>query len=295
LGSITAWHVAATGDDSGQAERIRLIIARSQVKSWLGSRDLGPHAYPFILATLIHTWVKVGRHVVNQYYQSGEGREERVRDLFGEIAPRYDLINDLQSFGLHRAWKRKVVALADVRAGIVALDVCCGTGDIAFALRQSGAEVAGVDFSLPMLREAAARNEVPVGFVRGDAQELPFGDNTFDAVTVGYGLRNLASWQRGLEEMWRVAKVGGRLVVLEFGKPQNALWRKLYFGYLRGAVPAFGRLFCNNAPAYAYIYESLQHYAGQEGVAEYMRQLGCREARVINLVGGAMSINIGVK
>ena len=232
---------------------------------------------------------------VNPYYQSGDARAGRVQDLFGEIAPRYDLINDLQSFGLHRAWKRRVVALAAARSGMTALDVCCGTGDIAFALRAHGADVAGLDFSVPMLRVAAERKEDAVSFMQGDAQQLPFPDNTFDAVTVGYGLRNLASWQRGLEEMWRVAKPGGRLLVLEFGKPPNALWRTLYFGYLRGAVPIFGRLFCNNAPAYAYIYESLQHYAGQDGVRDYMRQLGCREARVVNLIGGAMSINLGVK
>jgi len=237
----------------------------------------------------------IGPGSVNSYYQSGEARAGRVQDLFGEIAPRYDLINDLQSFGLHRAWKRKLVELAAVRSGVTALDVCCGTGDIAFALCARGAQVAGLDFSSPMLRVAAARKEGVVSFMQGDALQLPFPDDTFDAVTVGYGLRNLASWQRGLEELWRVTKPGGRLLVLEFGKPSNALWRALYFGYLRAAVPIFGRLFCNNAPAYAYIYESLQHYAGQEGVADHMRQLGCREARVINLIGGAMSINVGVK
>ena len=232
---------------------------------------------------------------VNPYYQSGEARADRVQDLFGEIAPRYDLINDLQSLGLHRAWKRKLVELATVRSGLTALDVCCGTGDIAFALSARGAQVVGLDFSVPMLTVAAERKECAVSFMQGDAQQLPFPANTFDAVTVGYGLRNLANWQRGLEEMWRVTKPGGRLLVLEFGKPPNMLWRALYFGYLRGAVPIFGRLFCNNAPAYAYIYESLQHYAGQEGVSDYMRQLGCREASVINLIGGAMSINLGVK
>ncbi len=233
---------------------------------------------------------------MNPYYKSGEARAGGVQDLFGEIAPRYDLINDLQSFGLHRAWKRKLVELAAVRSGMIALDVCCGSGDIAFALSGCGAEVAGLDFSVPMLRVATVRKrEGGVSFMQGDAQQLPFPDNTFDAVTVGYGLRNLARWQRGLEEMSRVTKPGGRLLVLEFGKPSNALWRALYFGYLRGAVPIFGRLFCNNAPAYAYIYESLQHYAGQERVRDYMRQLGCREARVINLIGGAMSINLGVK
>ena len=232
---------------------------------------------------------------VNPYYQTGAGRSGRVQDLFGEIAPRYDLINDLQSFGLHRAWKRKVVELASVKSGMTALDVCCGTGDIAFALQQRGARVVGLDFSAPMLRVASGKADGGLSLMRGDAQQLPFADNMFDAVTVGYGLRNLASWQRGLHEMWRVAKPGGRLLVLEFGKPPNALWRALYFAYLRGAVPIFGRLFCNNAPAYAYIYESLRNYAGQKGVADYMRQLGCREARVINLVGGAMSINVGVK
>jgi len=233
---------------------------------------------------------------VNPYYQSGEARAGCVQDLFGEIAPRYDLINDLQSFGLHRAWKRKLVELAAVQTGMTALDVCCGSGDIAFGLSGRGAEVVGLDFSVPMLRVATARKkEGTVSFMRGDAQQLPFPDSTFDAVTVGYGLRNLASWQHGLNEMWRVAKPGGRVLVLEFGKPSNAVWRTLYFGYLRGAVPIFGRLFCNNAPAYAYIYESLRHYAGQEGVRDCMRQLGCREARVINLIGGAMSINLGVK
>lgn len=233
---------------------------------------------------------------VNPYYQSGDARAGRVRDLFGAIARRYDLINDLQSFGLHRAWKRKVVALAEAKAGTTALDVCCGTGDIAFALQQWGAEVAGVDFSEPMLRVAAAKKEGSgISLMRGDAQQLPFADDTFDVVTVGYGLRNLASWQRGLTEMWRVAKPGGRLVVLEFGKPANPWWRRFYFAYLKSAVPIFGRIFCHNAPAYAYIYESLQHYAGQQGVADYMRELGCREARIINLVGGAMSINLGVK
>ena len=234
--------------------------------------------------------------MANSYYEAGEARAGRVQDLFGDIASRYDLINDLQSLGLHRLWKRKLVRLAGIAPGTRALDVCCGTGDIAFALRDSGASVTGLDFSVPMLRVARARVSSPAPlFLHGDAQHLPFPDNTFDAVTVGYGLRNLASWQRGLEEMRRVAKPGGRVLVLDFGKPTNALWRALYFSYLRAGVPVFGKLFCKNAPAYAYIHESLQHYPAQQGVAEHMRQLGCREARVINLLGGAMSINAGTK
>src|SRR5580692_7443407 len=146
--------------------------------------------------------------VSNAFYVPGQQRGEKVGDLFATIARRYDLLNDLQSFGLHRLWKRRVVALADVKPGDHALDLCCGTGDIAFALAQRGVDVTGLDFSAQMLEVAAARQKkMPDAagrmpkFMQGDAQQLPFAENTFDIVTVGYGLRNLTSWQRGLEEM----------------------------------------------------------------------------------------------
>jgi demethylmenaquinone methyltransferase/2-methoxy-6-polyprenyl-1,4-benzoquinol methylase len=131
--------------------------------------------------------------------------------------------------------------------------------------------------------------------VRGDAQRLPFSDNSFDLVTVGYGLRNLASWETGLREMKRVARRGGRLLVLDFGKPDNALWRNLYFGYLRLFVPWLGRIFCGDARAYAYILESLKHYPAQQGVAAEMRAQGLANVRIINLLGGVMSIIYGEK
>src|SRR5439155_2631134 len=110
-------------------------------------------------------------------------------------------------------------------------------------------------------------------FVRGDAQQIPFPDNSFHIVAMGYGLRNLADWETGLSEMQRVAKPGGRLLVLDFGKPDNALWRSLYFGYLKLFVPLVGRLFCGDASAYAYILESLKQYPAQHGVAAKMREL----------------------
>jgi demethylmenaquinone methyltransferase/2-methoxy-6-polyprenyl-1,4-benzoquinol methylase len=124
---------------------------------------------------------------------------------------------------------------------------------------------------------------------------LDFEDNRFDIVSVGYGLRNLSSWEQGLREMHRVAKPGGRLLVLDFGKPDNRLWRACYFAYLRFFVPVVGKLFCGDAGTHAYILESLQHYPAQNGVAEAMRRLGCRDVRIVNLIGGAMSINYGVK
>jgi demethylmenaquinone methyltransferase / 2-methoxy-6-polyprenyl-1,4-benzoquinol methylase len=241
--------------------------------------------------------------VGNAFYDVGEQRAAKVNDLFATIARRYDLINDLQSFGLHRLWKRRVVKLAAVQPGNRALDLCCGTGDLALALAQQGAETIGLDFSEKMLEVAEARRQtanrksqiVNLKFIPGDAQQIPFPDSSFDIVTVGYGLRNLTSWERGLDEMFRVARPGGRIVVLEFGKPENRLWRKIYFAHLRCSVPLIGLLFCGNASAYAYILESLKHYPAQLAVAEKMRGLKLANVRVINLLGGAMAINYGKK
>ena len=236
----------------------------------------------------------------NIYYAAGQARAARVNDLFAAIAPRYDLINDLQSFGLHRFWKRRLVAFSGAQTGRRALDLCCGTGDIAFALARQGVAVTGLDFSEPMLSVARGRQKKrgaalpgPVEFLQGDAMRLPFTDASFDLATVGYGLRNLADWATGLAEMRRVTRPGGRLLVLDFGKPDNRAWRALYFAYLRLAVPLFGRLFCRDAAAYAYILESLRHYPAQRGVAEQMRLLGCSGVRVVNFLGGVMSLNLG--
>jgi demethylmenaquinone methyltransferase/2-methoxy-6-polyprenyl-1,4-benzoquinol methylase len=249
--------------------------------------------------------------MANEYYNPGEQRAAKVSDLFATVARRYDLMNDLQSFGLHRVWKRRLVRMAGARPGEQALDLCCGTGDIAFALARRGASVTGLDFSEPMLVVAEARRwrrgrrgqgaEALAGrapnphFVKGDAQQIPFPENTFEIVTVGYGLRNLADWKTGLREMQRVAKPGGRLLVLDFGKPDNSLWRGIYFGYLRCLVPVLGGMVCGNSAAYAYILESLMHYPAQRGVAAGMIELGLTGVRVLNLLGGVMSINYGEK
>ena len=242
----------------------------------------------------------------NAYYAPGDLRAAKVNDLFARIARRYDLLNDLQSFGLHRLWKRRVVRLAQIKSGDRALDLCCGTGDITFALAGGGANATGLDFSAQMLEVAKNRSEKlksPTAnshlpspkFNQGDAQQLPFPENSFNVVTVGYGLRNLTSWERGLDEMFRVARPGARLIVLDFGKPANALWRSLYFTHLKMSVPLMGWLFCGDASAYAYILESLKHYPAQLAVAEKMRQLKLENVRVINLLGGAMAINYGEK
>lgn len=239
--------------------------------------------------------------MTNKYYAPGEQRAAKVNDLFATIAPRYDLINDLQSFGLHRVWKRRLVNLAGRKPGARALDLCCGTGDVSFALARRGFDVVGLDFSAPML-EVARRRASTEGmaranpdFLQGDAGQIRFPDESFDVVTIAYGLRNLPSWEQGLDEMWRVARPGGRLLVLEFGKPDHALWRSLYFGYLRRCVPLFGRVFCGDAQTHGYILESLERYPAQHGVDARLREMGCRDLGLIPMLGGVMTINTGVK
>jgi len=242
--------------------------------------------------------------MANQFYDPGRDRAARVRELFARIAPRYDLVNDLQSFGLHRFWKRSVIRLAEPNPAKVALDLCCGTGDLALALARRGAKVVGLDFSERMLEVALKRNNLrqesdpgtsqgstTPRFVQSDALLTPFPDRSFDIVTIAYGLRNLADLDAGLREMARVAKPGARLLVLDFGKPANVLWRRLYFSYLKLFVPVLGRIFCGNADAYAYILESLKHYPAQVGVAARMRELGLVDVRVVNFLAGIMSIN----
>lgn len=238
----------------------------------------------------------------------------RVKALFDGIARRYDLMNDLQSLGLHRRWKRWLVTLAQPQPGERALDVCCGTGDIAFELARRGVAVLGVDFSQAMLQAAQAR-VAPLGagtipgqaqpdqsahgnpcFVQADALRLPFTDRSVDIVTIGYGLRNLADWQAGLAELWRVLRPGGRLLVLDFGKPARRVWRRAYFAYLRWLVPCLGRLFAGNAAAYRYILESLESYPAQRGVAAALSRMpGVEAVRLWELLGGVMSIHLARK
>jgi demethylmenaquinone methyltransferase / 2-methoxy-6-polyprenyl-1,4-benzoquinol methylase len=229
------------------------------------------------------------------YYLPGPERASRVRALFDRIAPRYDLINDLQSLGLHRFWKRRLLSLARIRTGAPVLDVCCGTGDLALALASAGAKVVGCDFSDRMLAGARTRSQGTANFIQGDALALPVRNESFEVVTIGYGLRNLADLPRGLAELFRVLKPGGQLLILDFGKPRDPVWRTLYFAYLRAVVPLFGLIFCGDSAAYGYILKSLLHYPAQEGVSRLLTELGCAELKVQNLLGGIMSIHRAVK
>lgn len=239
--------------------------------------------------------------MASKFFAPGTERAPKVGDLFAAIAPRYDLVNDLQSLGLHRVWKRRLVAETSLKPGQKALDVCCGTGDVTFALARTGADATGFDFSHPMLAVAAERaakaplpaGSGPVRFQQGDALELPFPDRSFDVVTISYGLRNLADFHRGLRELTRVLRPGGRLLILDFGKPDFPPWRWVYFQYLERICPLFGRIFCGDADTHGYILDSLKAYPAQHGVDAALRELGYAQTRIESFLGGTMTLNVG--
>ena len=219
--------------------------------------------------------------------------------MFGAIARRYDLVNDIQSLGLHRLWKRRVVALSNFREGEMGLDLCCGTGDLAIRLARRGGSLVAMDLNWPMLRQASVRfakqRENRIRLTQADALNLPLGDGIADLVTIGYGLRNLADLEAGLREITRVLKPRGRLLILDFGKPGNRVVRSVYFLYLALMLPVFGWLCCGNASAYAYILKSLKNYITQKGVTSVLRHMGYSSVQVIEVMAGAMSIHVAIK
>ena len=220
---------------------------------------------------------------------SNDFRAAQVHRLFARIARRYDLLNDVMTLGCHRYWKRRLIKLAGQPC--VALDLCCGTGDIAQRFRR---RVVGVDFTVEMLQIAQARQPDGI-WLRADALRLPFPDNSFDVVSIGYGLRNLANLEVGLREVYRVLRPGGKLLSLDFGKPDSTWWRKLFFAHLRFHLPWMGRWSCGDPDAYNYILASLENYPAQRGVRQLMEAIGYRSCGYEEFFGGAMAINSGSK
>jgi demethylmenaquinone methyltransferase/2-methoxy-6-polyprenyl-1,4-benzoquinol methylase len=184
--------------------------------------------------------------------------------------------------------------LASIQPGDPVLDVCCGTGDLAFRLARAGAEVTALDFSEPMLKQALQRNGAFIrkpSFIQGDALSLPFPDKKFSVVTIGYGLRNLSDFSKGIQEMVRVAKPGGKVMILDFGAPVNHLWRDVYYCYLRIILPIYGWIFCRNAAAYSYILESLIHYPNAVQIGQLLKESGCKKVDIYYYLGGIMTIH----
>ena len=235
-------------------------------------------------------------------FQSVDEREKasRVRSVFDSVAPRYDLMNDLMSLGLHRAWKAYTVLVADVRPGQRVLDLAGGTGDLAQAFARKVGDtglVVHTDINASMLRVGRDRL-LDAGLVLPttvcDAEKLPFAHDSFDRVSVGFGLRNMTHKDRALAEMHRVLRPGGKLLVLEFSKVARPL-EKAYDWYSFGILPRLGRLVAGDEASYRYLAESIRMHPGQEELKAMMKQAGFGHVDYHNLTGGVAALHVAIK
>jgi demethylmenaquinone methyltransferase/2-methoxy-6-polyprenyl-1,4-benzoquinol methylase len=213
-----------------------------------------------------------------------------VRRMYDTVARRYDLTNDILSFGQDRRWRREVLAAVDPSYGDRVLDLAAGTGTSSQPFRDAGADVVPCDFSIGMLQ--VGKKQLPhLPFTAGDGTRLPFRDATFDAVTISFGLRNIVDPLAGLAEMRRVTKPGGRLVVCEFSHPTWSPWRTVYIEYLMKALPAVARAISSAPDAYVYLAESIRAWPDQRGLADLIAEAGWQRPQWRNLSGGIVALH----
>lgn len=225
----------------------------------------------------------------------------QVNRMFDRIAGRYDTLNSLMSAGLHHRWRERAAERAELAPGDSALDVCCGTGDLTLELAERVSPdgyAIGCDFSEPMLdlarEKAAKRGAIGTRFEWADALQLPYDTGRFDAVTVGFGVRNFADRDQGLREMSRVLRPGGRLVVLEFTEPRRPPFSTFYAIWFDRIVPILGRL-TRDPEAYSYLAESVHSFPDPPGLAAKMDSAGLGQIRYTILAGGIVTVHSGVK
>lgn len=228
-------------------------------------------------------------------------KEKYVRAMFSDIAPKYDLLNSVLSFNQHKGWRRLAVHLARVRAGDHCLDVCTGTGDFAVDLARAVGEtgrVAASDFCEPMVRNGLGKtgraSGAPIAMMVANAEALPYPSNAFDVVTVGFGVRNVAHLEQAVREMARVARPGGRVVILEFNRPRPVWYRPFIDFYLFHVLPRIGGLF-QRKEAYTYLPESMKLFVSREELIAIMERVGLRDVEVRDLNFGTVCIHLGVK
>jgi demethylmenaquinone methyltransferase/2-methoxy-6-polyprenyl-1,4-benzoquinol methylase len=229
-------------------------------------------------------------------------KKELVAEVFQSVAPRYDLMNDLMSLGLHRYWKRVTIDLSGVRSGHRVLDLAGGTGDLAAQFSTLVGETGQVvlsDINPAMLEVGRAKliDKGLVGnieYVVADAEELPFESNHFDCVTMAFGLRNVTDKDRALSSIFRVLKPGGRLLVLEFSKPSSATFAKIYDLYSE-FIPTIGKWVADDEASYRYLVESIRKHPDQDTVLKMMQEAGFEGAEYRNLTGGIVALHRGFK
>ena len=232
-------------------------------------------------------------------FATPQAKRQYVRRLFATIADRYDLITAVLSYGQDARWKARLVSLANVQPGDRALDLACGTGDIAFGVAAKGARTIGIDITHRMLQlarrraaSAGASSTQAVDFVTGDMTCLPLPAASFDLVTTGYGLRNVPDLDAAIDEIARVLRPGGRLVSLDFNRPESGPVRAAYLAYLTVVGSALGWVLHRDPDTYRYIPASIRRYPGARGVADRLRARGFAGARVVPLLFGLMTLHI---
>jgi demethylmenaquinone methyltransferase/2-methoxy-6-polyprenyl-1,4-benzoquinol methylase len=232
-----------------------------------------------------------------------EEKADRVREVFDSVATKYDLMNDLMSFGIHRLWKRYAVELAGLRAGHKVLDLASGTGDL--AARYSGLVgpdglVTMTDINAAMLEQGRTRMADRglignVEYVQVNAEAIPFDDSTYNCVTIGFGLRNVTDKQKALDEMFRVLKPGGRALILEFSHPHLESLKWAYDAYSFNVLPVIGKMVTNDEDSYRYLAESIRMHPDQDTLQGMMEQSGFERCDYNNLTGGIVAIHRGFK
>jgi demethylmenaquinone methyltransferase / 2-methoxy-6-polyprenyl-1,4-benzoquinol methylase len=233
---------------------------------------------------------------------SGElAHAKAVNEMFSGIAKRYDFLNHFLSLNIDKRWRRLVSGkLSDIlqNENALILDVACGTGDLSIELQQSGkAKVVGTDFCRPMLAVAAdknSKNNLTIPYLEGDGMNLSFDDNTFDAVTIAFGLRNFSNWQAGLIELHRILKVGGKLAVLEFSTPIIPGFKQAFNFYFSNILPRIGGAVSSRS-AYEYLPNSVKKFPDQTQLSAMFEEVGFENVEYKNLTGGIAALHIGTK
>jgi demethylmenaquinone methyltransferase/2-methoxy-6-polyprenyl-1,4-benzoquinol methylase len=235
-------------------------------------------------------------------YNESEAKKQQVSQMFNRIAPYYDFLNRFLSLGIDTIWRKRAIKLLDNHKAKVILDVATGTADVALeAAKQLNAEqIIGVDISNEMLEIGRTKVkkrglDTLITLEEGDSENLPFEDNTFDAITVAFGVRNFENLENGLREMYRVTKPGGKVVILEFSQPTTFPFKQLYNFYFRNILPVIGRLTSKDPRAYRYLYESVQAFPNGDQFLSILTKLGYKSNQCIPLTLGVCSIYMGEK
>ncbi|SDY86874.1 demethylmenaquinone methyltransferase / 2-methoxy-6-polyprenyl-1,4-benzoquinol methylase [Evansella caseinilytica] len=232
----------------------------------------------------------------------GQSKEERVHQVFETIYSNYDKMNSIISFQRHKAWRKDTMKRMDVQEGTAALDVCCGTGDWTIALAEAAGtsgQVCGLDFSKNMLsigeKKRKERHMPQISFTHGNAMDLPFDDNSFDYVTIGFGLRNVPDYLTVLREMHRVVKPGGLVVCLETSQPTFPVYKQIYWLYFKYVMPFFGRIFAKSYQEYSWLQESTKSFPGKKKLKELFFQAGFADVTYKSYSGGAAASHFARK